>query len=127
MKNVILMLAVVAGISACSSTRNEPQVAPVQTVAPAQTYVTNQAYPAPQRTSRCAQKPQAQGGCGSHSYTVSEPVEVVYKNVTYTTVYEPKTYSSTSFVKKPYTCSNGNLCPQAQRPTGNGQPVYMNR
>jgi len=40
--------------------------------------------------------------CGSHSYTTSEPVEVIYRNVTYTTVYEPKTYSTTKYVRRPY-------------------------
>ena len=124
------MLAIVAGVSACSSTRTEPQVAPAQPVAPAQTYAAPQPYAMPATAGRkCGAKP-AQGGCGSHSYTVSEPVEVVYKNVTYTTVYEPKTFSSTSYVKKPYSCGNGNLCAQAQKPVQGpvyGQPVYMNR
>lgn len=45
------------------------------------------------------------------SYTVSKPVEVIYKDVTYTTVYEPKTYKSTSFTRKPYNkCVEKDLC-----------------
>ena len=99
MKNSMLMLAAMIALSACASRQPEPQVvahacgvkAPVVQQAPVQ---------------------QGCNSCGSHSYTVSEPVEVVYKNVTYTTVYEPKTYSNTTYVKKPYSCPNGNLCAQ---------------
>ena len=97
MKNAILVLALAAGLAACSTTtttiEDNPQVAPERPVA------TPQVAP---RTG-C-------NTCGAHSYTVSEPVEVVYKNVTYTTVYEPKTYSNTTYVKKPYTCGQGTLC-----------------
>ena len=46
----------------------------------------------------------------STSYTVKKPVEVIYKNVTYTTVYEPKTYERTSYERKPYDCVKGELC-----------------
>lgn len=41
------------------------------------------------------------------SYTISKPVEVIYKNTTYTTVYEPKTYEEVSYERKPY---KGNSC-----------------
>lgn len=43
-------------------------------------------------------------------YTVRKPVEIIYEDTTYTTVYEPKTYVETRKVKKPYTnCRiNGN-------------------
>ena len=113
MKNVIVMLAIVAGISACASRQPEPQVAPAPVVAPAQNVQPIQ----PRRACGVkapVQAPVKQGcnSCGAHSYTVEEPVEVLYKNVTYTTVYEPKTYSETSYVKKPYSCPNGNLCAQ---------------
>lgn len=57
-------------------------------------------------------QPVAQTGCQGASYTVSEPVEVLYKNTTYKTVYEPKTYSSVSYVKKPYNCAENGLCKQ---------------
>lgn len=47
----------------------------------------------------------------STSYTVSKPVEVIYKNITYTTVYEPKTYEEVSYSRKPYnSCVNFDLC-----------------
>lgn len=115
MKNVIVMLAIVAGISACASRQSAPQAAPAPVVAPAQ----NVQPVAAQPRRACGVKApvqapvkQACNTCGPHSYTVEEPVEVLYKNVTYTTVYEPKTYSETSYVKKPYTCPNGGLCPQ---------------
>ena len=112
MKKVILMLAIAAGISACASRQPEPQTAPAPVVAPAQNV-----QPARRACGVKAPQPMApahQGcnACGPRSYTVTEPVEVVYKNVTYTTVYEPKTYSDTTYVKKPYSCPNGNLCAQ---------------
>jgi len=47
----------------------------------------------------------------STSYTISKPVEVIYKDVTYTTVYEPKTYEEVSYSRKPYnSCTNSDLC-----------------
>ncbi len=39
---------------------------------------------------------------GALQYTVSEPVETIYKNTTYTTVYEPKTYATTTYTKCKY-------------------------
>lgn len=39
---------------------------------------------------------------GALQYTVSEPVETIYKNTTYTTVFEPKTYVETSYTKCKY-------------------------
>lgn len=97
MKNVILVLALTAGLAACSTTKR--------------TTVQNNPQPAPAPVATTQVAPRAGcNTCGSHSYTVSEPVEVVYKNITYTTVYEPKTYSNTTYVKKPYTCGQGNLC-----------------
>ena len=109
------MLTAVLALSACASQQPQvqPQVAPqpqpvVQPrpvrACPAKAPVAVAPAPAPVQ--------QPCNTCGPHSYTVSEPVEVVYKNVTYTTVYEPKTYSNTTFVKKPYSCQNGDLCAQ---------------
>ena len=116
MKNSTLMLAAVIALSACASRQPAPQPAPVAEPQVAPAVVQPQVRPAHACGVKApvAQAPVQQGcnSCGSHSYTVSEPVEVVYKNVTYTTVYEPKTYSNTTFVKKPYSCPNGNLCAQ---------------
>ena len=36
---------------------------------------------------------------GAYQYTVSEPVETIYRNTTYTTVYEPKTYATTTYTR----------------------------
>ena len=46
----------------------------------------------------------------TQSYTVRTPVQVVYKNTTYTTVYEPKTFTKTSYETLPYNCVKGELC-----------------
>ena len=45
------------------------------------------------------------------SYTVRKPVEVIYENTTYTTVYEPKVYTTITHERKPYNrCENSDLC-----------------
>ena len=46
----------------------------------------------------------------SNSYTVRTPVQVLYKNTTYTTVYEPKTFTRTTYETLPYKCVKGELC-----------------
>ena len=46
----------------------------------------------------------------SNSYTVRTPVQVLYKNTTYTTVYEPKTFTKTSYETVPYNCAKGQIC-----------------
>ena len=109
MKNILLALCLAAGLSACSTTcktcnqnRNQPP-APAVALAPAP-------QPAPVQVATPVQVRQQ--APAAYAYTVSEPVEVIYKNTTYRTVYEPKTYSSTAYVKKPYTCAQGNLCKQ---------------
>lgn len=49
--------------------------------------------------------------CCSSSYTVRKPVEIIYEDITYTTVYEPKTYSTKRYVRKPYNkCEKEDLC-----------------
>ena len=107
MKNLVIALSLVVGLSACASNAPEctrrPTVrpAPVVTETPATTPVAQPVVPA------------AQPCCQAKTYTVSEPVEILYKNTTYKTVYEPKTYSTVSYAKKPYTCENG-ACPQKQ-------------
>ncbi len=113
MKNSMLMLAAMIALSACASRQPEPQVV-AQPAPQVQAPQPRPAHACGVKAPVVQQAPVQQGcnSCGSHSYTVSEPVEVVYKNVTYTTVYEPKTYSNTTYVKKPYSCPNGNLCAQ---------------
>lgn len=46
----------------------------------------------------------------TRSYTVRTPVQVVYKNTTYTTVYEPKTFTKTTYETLPYNCVKGQIC-----------------
>ena len=44
------------------------------------------------------------------THTVSQPVEVIYRQTTYQTVYEPKTYEKTTYERKPYDCVKSDLC-----------------
>ena len=106
MKNVILALGLVAGLSACATcTDCDREEYPAPAPAPAVATPTPVAAPVVRN-----QAP------ASYAYTVSEPVEVIYKNTTYRTVYEPKTYSTTDYVKKPYSCNQGSLCNQSVQP-----------
>ena len=102
----ILTLCLIAGLSACSTTSVD--TCEDNTPAPQPTYAQPQYAPV-----------QRQAPTG-YTYTVSEPVEVVYRNTTYRTVYEPKTFSSTAYVKKPYTCGQGDLCRNAGVATQTG-------
>lgn len=49
------------------------------------------------------QQPQPCNGCQPTTRTTREPVEIVYKKVTYTTTYEPKTTSSVSYEREAIT------------------------
>ena len=82
---MMLMLFVMVGCA------NETQIAPQQ-----QLYVER---PVVNTCNNCAS-----------SYTVRTPVSVMYKNTTYTTVYEPKTFTRTSYETLPYKCVEGELC-----------------
>ena len=62
-------------------------------------------------------------GCQAREYTVRTPVKVVYKNTTYRTVYEPRTFETTAYETRPYNRAEvceGNNCGQpalvSQRP-----------
>ena len=49
--------------------------------------------------------------CGECEYTSSQPVEVVYRKITYKTVYVPKTYKYVTYERKPYNrCEQEKLC-----------------
>lgn len=55
-------------------------------------------------------------GCQPHEYTVRTPIKVVYQNTTYRTVYEPRTFTTTSYETRPYTgCPTGG-CVAPQQP-----------
>ncbi len=107
MKKIVLALCLMVGLAACTThqkpcnRRPAPRPEPVMAQPVAQPVVQQNAQPC----------------CQGKSYTVSEPVEVVYKNTTYNTVYEPKTFTTTTFVKKPYTCNSGNCQQRMQAPT----------
>lgn len=70
-----------------------------------------------------AQPMQNCGGCQAREYTVRRPVKVVYQNTTYRTVYEPRTYQTTTYETRPYNqaeaCSGDNCVVNAT----NVQPV----
>ncbi len=130
MKNLTKMLVLVlaAGLTACASDE-EPAGRNYR-------YVGNnggcgealiQEKPAPVRQYQPAPVPAARpcGGCQPTEYTVRTPVKVVYKNTTYHTVYEPRTYETTSFETRPFNrgeaCASGN-CVETQNAVV-GQPV----
>lgn len=143
MKNLSSIVAVmmVAGLAACTTT--ETNEAPNYRYAgrktgcsdtlikerPAQSPVCNScqarrvARPAPVAAPAC-------GGCQAREYTVRTPVQVVYKNTTYHTVYEPRTWETSSFETRPYNraeaCTSGNCGGQAvvsSQPVMSSQPV----
>lgn len=130
MKNLFYLsvLVLTAGLTACASDevnegRNyryagnegcggaliaeEPKPAPM----PVQQV---QYQPAPAATPVC-------GACQAKEYTVRTPVKVVYKNTTYRTVYEPRTFETTAYETRPYNraevCENGNC----------GQPMLVSQ
>ena len=142
MKNLtkLLVVAMVAGLTACASDeetanrnyryagedgcgdaliKEKPAPAPVRQVA--RPCTTCQAT-AP------AHVPAARpcGGCQPTEYTVRTPVKVVYKNTTYHTVYEPRTYETTSFETRPFNraeaCTSGE-CYGGGQAVMNAQPV----
>jgi hypothetical protein len=126
MKNLfyVAMLVLTAGLTACASDeanndnrnyryaggqggcggalvepRPVPAPAPAPVVAPA---------PVPVATSCC---PTC--SCQAREYTVRTPVKVVYKNTTYRTVYEPRTFETTAYETRPYNRAEvceGNNC-----------------
>lgn len=142
MKNLtkMMVVAMVAGLAACASDdepagrnyryagaesscgdaliKEQPTPAPVRPAArPCNTC--RAAAPAP------VPAPRPCGGCQPTEYTVRTPVKVVYKNTTYHTVYEPRTYETTSFETRPFVrgeaCATGNC--YGQQAVMNGQPV----
>ena len=141
MKNLtrIMVVAMVAGLAACASDdepagrnyryagaesncgdaliKEQPAPAPVRPVArPCNTCRAAAPVPAPRPC----------GGCQPSEYTVRTPVKVVYKNTTYHTVYEPRTYETTSFETRPFNrgeaCATGNCYGEGQA-VMNAQPI----
>ena len=135
MRNLVYLsvVAMVAGLTACASDydgRNyryaEDDGCSDALIKPA---------PAPQVKPQPAPVVQDCGGCPAREYTVRTPVQVVYKNTTYRTVYEPRTFETSSYETRPYNraevCDGGNCYgstvvtaqPVAQ-PAPVKQPVY---
>lgn len=121
MKKLVYLSAVamVAGLTACASNddgRNyryaedescsDALIKPAPAPAPAPAPVCNVCQQAPVALQ------QDCGGCPAREYTVRTPVQVVYKNTTYRTVYEPRTFESSSYETRPYNraevCDGGN-------------------
>lgn len=103
MKNILCLLTLL--VAACSTTT--PTDTTDNTARKTTPIYSRDTY-----TSNVA-RPTYNDNCNtcSTSYTVSTPVEVIYKDTTYTTVYEPKTYISTSYSRKPYdACTKAELC-----------------
>lgn len=133
MKNLfyLSMLVLTAGLTACAS--DEPKEARNYKYAGGcgGAVVAEQPAPAPVMV---AEQPQYQpvatapamqncGGCQAREYTVRTPVKVVYKNTTYRTVYEPRTFETTAYETRPYNRAevcDGDNCGQpalvSQRP-----------
>ncbi|MBR1825395.1 MAG: hypothetical protein IJ770_02300 [Alphaproteobacteria bacterium] len=126
MKNLFYLsvLVLTAGLAACASDevnegRNYQYAGQTGSCGAA---VAPAPRPAPMPVaSNCGCKaPAPSCGCQAQEYTVRTPVKVVYQNTTYRTVYEPKTFQSTSYETRPYNraevCSGPNC----------GQPALMN-
>ena len=123
MKNLFYLsvLVLTAGLAACASdeVNNEGRnyryageegcgTNVMQQVAPRPAPVA----PAPVAQACPCQAPAMDCGCQAREYTVRTPVKVVYQNTTYRTVYEPRTFQTTSFETRPYNraevCEGGN-------------------
>lgn len=144
MKNLFYLsvLVLTAGLTACASddTRNyryngdeegcsdtlikeEPKPAP----APVQ-QVKYQPAPAPVVQNCGCPMATQDCGCPAREYTVRTPVKVIFKNTTYRTVYEPRTFETTTYETRPYNraevCTDGHC---AQPAFVGRQPVIMNQ
>lgn len=136
MKNLtkLLVLALAAGLTACASDeeatgRNYRYVGNQENNC-GEALIEKKPTPAPMPVRQVAYQPapvaRPCGGCQPTEYTVRTPVKVVYKNTTYHTVYEPRTYETTSFETRPFNrgeaCATGN-CIQENTAVVSGQPV----
>ena len=131
MKNLFYLsvLVLTAGLTACASddveNRNYRYANASVDDGCSDTLVKEEPRPAPVQQVRYqpAPAPIAQdcGGCPAREYTVRTPVKVVFKNTTYRTVYEPRTFETTSYETRPYNraevCTDGNC----------GQPVMVSQ
>lgn len=127
MKNLFYLsvLALAAGLSACASdeVNNGQNYRYAGREGCSDTLVKEQPKPAPVPAPVVYQQAPVQiaqncGGCPAREYTVRTPVKVVYKNTTYRTVYEPRTFESTSYETRPFNraevCTDGHCLPGQQ-------------
>lgn len=104
MKNLyyIFALVLIAGLSACASNEGTDGANYQYAGEDGCSDTLVKPAPAPQVRYQPAPMAPACGGCQAREYTVRTPVKVVYKNTTYRTVYEPRTFETTSFETRPY-------------------------
>ena len=139
MRNLIYLsvVAMVAALTACASNNENRNYRYAEDESCSDALIKPAPAPAPAPAPVVAAAPCTQcqpapvalqqdcGGCPAREYTVRTPVQVVYKNTTYRTVYEPRTFETSSFETRPYNraevCDGGN-CYGAQ-PVMTTQPV----
>lgn len=125
MKNLfyVSMLVLTAGLTACASDEaNEGRNYRYGARPGCGAAVAEQPRPAP--VQQVQYQPVAApvcGACQAREYTVRTPVKVVYRNTTYHTVYEPRTFETTAYETRPYNraevCESGNC----------GQPMLVSQ
>ncbi len=116
MKNLVYLsvVAMVAGLTACASNNDARNYRYAEDESCSDALIKPAPAPAPAPCTTCAPVALQQdcGGCPAREYTVRTPVQVVYKNTTYRTVYEPRTFETSSYETRPYNraevCDGGN-------------------
>lgn len=136
MRNLIYLsvVAMVAALTACATDNGNRNYRYAEDESCSDALIKPAPTPAPAPVAAapcnvCQQAPVALqqdcGGCPAKEYTVRTPVQVVYKNTTYRTVYEPRTFETSSYETRPYNraevCDGGN-CYGAQ-PVMTTQPA----
>ncbi|MBP1532048.1 MAG: hypothetical protein ILA52_00915, partial [Alphaproteobacteria bacterium] len=106
------VLVLTAGLTACASNDDNTRNYRYANRPGCSTPNCQAAAPAPAPVYQPAPVAQNCGGCPAREYTVRTPVQVVYKNTTYRTVYEPRTTETSAYETRPYNraevCSDGN-------------------
>ncbi len=126
MKNLfyLTILVLAAGLTACANNDTNNNYRYAGRSGCSDTLIKPQPKPAPAPVAACPCQAQPSCGCAAREYTVRTPVKVVYRNTTYRTVYEPRTFETTSYETRPYNrmevCSGG-VCQAPQ----NMQPVMV--
>lgn len=142
MKNLVYLsvVAMIAGLTACASDYDGHNYRYAEDDGCSDALIKPAPAPAPAPCAKPQPAPVVQdcGGCPAREFTVRTPVQVVYKNTTYRTVYEPRTFETSSYETRPYNraevCEGGNCYgstvvtaqPVAQpaQPVAPAKPVY---